>query len=145
VDTFESLRRIRDASPDDFSKFDLGEILIAEHNLGIVFPDSLKNLWEEFGYFAVLKGLKNEEETNQFNRLLAPSEIEGLVNGIDVGFSSPQDERIDGAVPIMAYSESGCIQMKLDDTGVFYFDELVAKRLEEFIDKLSIDADFYRV
>ncbi|TWU43620.1 hypothetical protein Poly51_62750 [Rubripirellula tenax] len=143
---FDKLKSIRELSEKSyFSAVDAAEITLVEHRMGIVFPESLKALWREFGYFGLDKGLKDSEPSNQFNRLLTPIEIEGLVSTReDVGFSSPSDERIENAIPFMAYSEGGCFQLMLDDSAVYYFDDVVGSCLEEFIDKLSQHADFYR-
>ncbi len=140
---FENLNKIRDSFDDFFFEVRDGEATLIEHELGIVFPETLKILWGEFGYFFVRQGVEDDKRSYQKNRLLTPIEIKGLIEGKDVGFSSPPGERVEGGVPFFAASSTACLQTKLDDTGVYWFDDLVAENLEQFIEKISLRADFY--
>ena len=142
---FEKLRQLKRSHSDLFYAVVADEVDQAERRLDLVFPDSMKALWHEFGYFFVQHSLDGGKRSNQTNRYLSPNEIEHLLSDDnETSFSSPEEERVGNAIPFFAASPAACLQTKLDDSGVFYFSEKVADDIEAFFSQLASDPDFYR-
>ena len=134
------------AADKDFRlfEFDRSEIGRVEEQTSLVFPDYLKSLWQEFGYFFMDRGLNNEKMTYQLNRLLTPEEIAQLLNGdTDLDFQDPKIDRVDNSIPFMAGSRDSCLHTSIDDTGVFWIGDRVSETLGEFFNRLADDAGFY--
>ena len=125
-------------------EFDRSEIGPVEQRLGLAFPEYLKSLWNEFGYFFLDTGLNDKEMTYQLNRLLTPEEIAELLSGsTDMDFQDPAIDRVDDSIPFMAGSRDSCLHTAVNDTGVYWIGDEVSGSLDEFFDRLADDAAFY--
>jgi hypothetical protein len=91
------------------------EITNSEAALGIKFPTPLREFWDEFGYAFIRQGFNDPapiDDTN--NRLLSPTEIEGLLKKVnDGGFMAPGEGFKENCIPFFHLGEESYLQVAL--------------------------------
>lgn len=120
------------------------EVAYVENELGIQLPQDLRRFYNEIGY-----GFVCTNYDNLFNRLLSPIEIYDFYKGIN---EYENDERRGdcslerNAIAFYEVSEDVFLTVKSDEqnqANIYYFDELVAESLMEFIDKMLEKPNYY--
>lgn len=121
------------------------EIRTAEERLGFSFPSELSTFYLEVGY-----GFINKENKNTFNRLLDPDTIADITlrEGI-YEFDPDLDGIYEEEDQFVFYEVNEGVYLTLDrkavnQSPVYFFETKIAGSLEEFMQKIDQDSDYYR-
>ena len=129
-----------------FFKFDLSKLISAEKALGIEFPTELVAFYKALGY-----GFVCNNSSLMNSRIMDPKSISDFIQGLGVFKMFPDRERFMGKCMFPFFEVSEVSMLMLDTSSnklkgenpVYYYGKLIATSLQEFLQKMDTETDYY--
>lgn len=116
------------------------DIIVAEQQLGHPFPKDLKDFFKNVGY-----GFLCCDDKDSIDRLMDPKSIADFMSGN----ASEEDRYVieyckqEKQIPFLEIGDGAYVTMDLRRGRVYYFENVIANSLEEFLDKMDKKTDYY--
>ncbi|PEA91180.1 SMI1/KNR4 family protein [Bacillus thuringiensis] len=127
-----------------FFKLQENELIVAEERLGFTFPNELRNFYLEVGY-GFIKG----NNVDAINRIMDPDTIADITLREGIYEFDPDLEGIyEEEDKLVFYEVNEGVYLTLDlntpqQTPVYFFETQIADSLEEFIQKINQDTEYF--
>lgn len=135
---------IKNNSDNSFYGVKTDLVGIVEKNMGVTIPDDLKNFFSEIGY-----GFLKTKKSN-INRIMGLGSIEDFRLGTGEFLNSKEAETLkmysDDKLVFFEVNESLYISIGISKNNygkIFYYNDVIADSLEEFLDHYIEDEEYF--
>lgn len=116
------------------------DIKNAEKRLGYKFPKELSEFYKQVGY-----GFLCSFDKESIDRMMDPESIANFMT------NNTQEEdkyfieycKMENTIPFFEIGDGSYITISIDTNRIFYFDYVIATSLQEFLDRMDKDTDYY--
>lgn len=123
-----------------FYKLDNMDIENAKKKLGYGFPKELEEFYKQVGY-----GFLCADDKDAIDRMMDPESIADFLT-----YNNQEEDKyfieyckMENVIPFFEIGDGAYITINRDDNRIFYFDNVIATSLQEFLEKMHNHTDYY--